>query len=302
MAEFTVVFADLTGSTSIFESLGNVKATQAISSLTRMIGQVCEKHNGRVVKFLGDGVLILFINSHEAIEATSELQQVHNERVQHWPSTYKMQLQIGITRGDVLEQNGDCYGDAVNLASRLSELSGSDQILVSDSVVQHLPAAFINCSRCLGAMIIRGRNESCVVHRVDWKPDVLNEAFTVPASLMSASTTKRESSAAIIKLSWLERAVRLTAIELPILIGRDQDAQLVLHDPRVSRQHAIIEWRADKFYLKDVSSYGTWVMFSNSNSIVALRRQECVLLHDGIISLGAPFEDLRVPTVNFSFN
>ena len=72
-------------------------------------------------------------------------------------------------------------------------------------------------------------------------------------------------------------------------------------DPRVSRKHARIEWRAGKFYLEDVSSYGTWVRFADSTAIVALRRQECVLLLDGEIALGASFEDFTVPTVIFKF-
>ena len=74
-----------------------------------------------------------------------------------------------------------------------------------------------------------------------------------------------------------------------------------MQDPRVSRRHARIEWRAGKFYLEDVSSYGTWVRFSDSAAVVALRRQECVLLQEGEIALGAPFEDFTVPTVSFKF-
>ena len=56
MADVTVVFADLTGSTGIYESLGNAKATRAITGLTEWIGKVCASHEGRVVKYLGDGV------------------------------------------------------------------------------------------------------------------------------------------------------------------------------------------------------------------------------------------------------
>ena len=48
MADVTVVFADLTGSTGLFESLGNTKATRAITSLTQWIGKVCAAHGGRV--------------------------------------------------------------------------------------------------------------------------------------------------------------------------------------------------------------------------------------------------------------
>ena len=300
MAELTVVFADLTGSTGVFEKLGNVKAVQAITRLTQWIGQVCEMHSGHVVKYLGDGVLILFKESRDAVAAASELQKTHYDRIRHWPLPLKMRLQIGMARGDVVEQDGDCYGDAVNVASRLSDLSGSEQILVSESVIQQLPDTFAVRSRCLGPMVIRGRTESCVVHRVEWQDEVLSEVFTMPAGLMSSSLDKHDVNPVFIELSWLDLNARFTAAELPVYLGRDADAQFIVQDPRVSRRHAVIEWRTGKFYLKDISSYGTWVRFSSGESIVPLRRQECVLLLNGEIALGASFEDFTVPTVSFS--
>lgn len=300
MAELTVVFADLTGSTGVFETLGNVKATLAITRLTQWIGRVCESHHGHVVKYLGDGVLILFRQSHEAVKASSELQQLHQDRIRKWPEPLKMRLQIGIARGDVVEQDGDCYGDAVNVASRLSDLSGSEQILVSDAVIQQLPDDFLVRSRCLGAMAIRGRTEPCIVHRIEWQDELLSEIFTVQGGLTS-SFAKCVAQNACIEFSWLDISAKFSSNEFPVFLGRDAGAQFVVQDPRVSRKHVVIEWRAGKFYLEDLSSYGTWVRFADSGAIVALRRQECVLLLDGEMALGASFEDFTVPIVNFKF-
>ena len=302
MAKFTVVFADLTGSTGVFESLGNVKATQAITRLTQWIGQVCKAHGGHVVKYMGDGVLILFQESRNAVEAVTELQQVHQNRIRKWPEPLKMRLQVGMARGEVVEQDGDCYGDAVNVASRLSDLSGPEQILVSDTVIQQLPDNSIVRSRCMGEMPIRGRTESCVVHRIEWQTEVLSEVFTMPASLMPLLMARGMIKPAFIALSWLDMHISFNSTELPVFLGRDTSAQFVVQDPRVSRKHAQIEWRDGKFYLEDISSYGTWVRFADSTISVALRRQECVLLQDGEIALGASFEDFTVPTVSFKFS
>lgn len=301
MAEVTVVFADLTGSTGVFESLGNAKATQAITRLTQWIGRVCDGRGGRVVKSLGDGVLIVFPENSDAIEAATELQRVHRERIRNWPDPLKMRLQVGMARGEIVEQDGDCFGDAVNVASRLSDLSGPDQILATDVVIQQLSSDSLARFPCLGALDIRGRSEACVVHRIEWQNEVLTAFFTVPASLTSSSSAKPAPPSAAIELSWLEVQAGFTSTELPIFLGRDHDAQFVVQDPRVSRRHARIEWRAGKFYLEDVSSYGTWVRFSDGAAVVALRRQECVLLQEGEIALGAPFEDFTVPTVSFKF-
>ena len=135
MAEVTVVFADLTGSTGVFEALGNAKATQAITRLTDWLGKVCTARNGQVVKNLGDGVLMVFAKSTDAVEAVTDIQRAHTERIKTWPDKLKMHLQVGLARGEVIEQAGDYFGDAVNVASRLSDLSGPDQILATYVVI-----------------------------------------------------------------------------------------------------------------------------------------------------------------------
>lgn len=300
MAEVTVVFADLTGSTGVFESMGNTKATQAITRLTQWIGKVCEGHGGHVVKYLGDGVLMVFPQNNEALEAVTELQRVHCERIESWPDPLKMRLQVGMARGEVVQQDSDIFGDAVNLASRLSDLSGSDQILATEVVIEQLAADSPVRFRCLGALDIRGRSETCVVYRVEWQPEMLSEFFTLRAGLTPASDQAAATVKAI-ELSWLDVHTVFLSDDLPIFLGRDGGAHFVVQDPRVSRTHARIEWRAGKFYLEDVSSYGTWVRFSDSAAVVALRRQECVLPLEGEIALGAPFEDFTVPTVGFKF-
>jgi len=302
MAEVTVVFADLTGSTGVFESLGNAKATRAITRLTQWIDKVCVEHRGRVVKNLGDGVLAVFPVNSDALDAVTEMQRVHLERIRTWPAPLKMRLQVGMARGEVVEQDGDCFGDAVNVASRLSDLSGADQILATDTVTNQLPDDSLVRFRSLGAMDLRGRSEACMVHRVEWQNELLSEYFTEPAGLAPSPFTKLVAPPAAIELSWLDVTDAFTPAQLPIFLGRDADAQFVLEDPRVSRKHAKIEWRAGKFYLQDVSSYGTSVRFADSSAVVTLRRQECVLLQEGEIAMGGLFEDFTIPTISFKFS
>ena len=301
MAVFTVVFADLTGSTGVFESLGNAKATQAITRMTEWIGQVCTQQNGLVVKNLGDGVLMVFKDNADAVDAVIEMQRVHTERIKSWPDSMKMRLQVGLARGDVVVQDGDFFGDAVNVAARLSDLSGPDQILGTDVVIDQLPLDTTVRSRCLGVMDIRGRDEACTVHRVEWQNELLTEFFTMPASLTALTFAKPVRQLGEIDLSWLDVQASFSSTDLPIYLGRVADAQFVVTDPRVSRLHAKITWRAGKFYIEDISSFGTWVRFAGAKDVVSLRRNDCVLLVPGELALGGPFEDFTVPTVSFTF-
>lgn len=300
-ASTTVVFADLTGSTGVFEMLGNAKATDTITRLTQWIGQVCEAYGGRVVKTLGDGVLAVFARNGDAVGAVVELQRNHHKRIQTWPPKVRMRLQIGVATGEVVEVAGDCYGDAVNVASRLSDLSGADQIWATDSVVESIsPPAGVRF-RSLGAINIRGKSEARIVYRIDWQEEVMSEFLTVPAELQSLPPAS-DSGFGQIALSWLDVNAAFSATDLPIHLGRVAEAEFVVSDPRVSRLHAKIEWRNGAFVLVDVSSYGTWLRFEGSGTELSLRREECVLHGNGEIALGAPFSDFSVPTVSFSLS
>ena len=297
----TVVFADLTGSTGVFEALGNAKATQAITRLTQWISQVCEAHAGRVVKTLGDGVLAVFVEPADAIAAVVELQRSHFKRISNWPPVLRMKLQVGVACGEVVEVEGDCYGDAVNVASRLSDLSGAEQIWATDSAVKLVtqPPPGVRF-RSLGPINIRGKTESRVVYRIEWQEEVMSEFLTMPAPLNMTQRPADDTQPGRIELSWLDAHAAFGSRDLPIHLGRDEDeADFVINDQRVSRLHAQISWRDGHFVLTDVSSYGTWVRFAGNEAELALRRQECILMGSGEIALGAPFSDFSVPTVNF---
>lgn len=295
----TVVFADLTGSTGVFEALGNEKASRAVTQLTQWISLVCEHHGGRVVKTLGDGVLALFPRPHGAVDAAVQLQRAHRDRVSEWPPQLRMRLQIGMACGEIVEVEGDCYGDAVNVASRLSDLSGAEQIWATDTVVDLIdqPAAGVRF-RSLGAIDIRGKAQSRVVFRIEWQEELHSQLFTAPAALVTADEAASETGSSL-TLRWLDQTASFEARQMPIHLGRVADAEFMVNDQRVSRLHASIEWRRGSFILTDLSSFGTWVRFSGTTTELALRRQECVLVGSGEIALGAAFQDFTVPVVQF---
>ena len=300
MADTTIAFADFTGSTGLYETLGNTKAAETLTRGTQWIGKLCEARGGRVVKYLGDGVLMAFSDNAAAVLAMAEMQRLHHERISGWPERLRTKIKVGIARGPVVLQKEDCFGDAVNLAARLSDLAQGEQILVSSPVIAALQDAGGTRSRNLGLMDIRGKVEPVEVHRVEWDGDAASEFLTVPASLDSllASSARPLGS---ITLACLDVKITFAGLDFPIYVGRENDSHFPVNDQRVSRMHARIDRRGGNLVLEDLSSYGTWVRFAGSDAIVALRRQECVLLVAGEIALGAPFEDFTVPTVSYSF-
>ncbi len=298
MAELTIAFVDLTGSVSVFETLGDDRATKAVTKLTQWIGATGLEHGGRVVKMLGDGVLLSFTNNRQALECMVRIQQEHAKRVALWPDRLKLMMQIGLARGQVVQVDGDCFGDAVNLASRLSDIAGSEQIFATDAVMRNLPTGHTVRSRSLGPMQIKGRTEPCEVFRIEWQPEVLSEHMTLRADL-NARVRTPEMLYGGIELGWLDENVSFNLADLPLTIGRSPDADFVVNDPRVSRFHATIDIRSGNYLLEDTSSYGTWVRFLGAETALALRREECMLHTNGEITMGAPFSDFSAPSVTF---
>lgn len=297
----TVVFTDLTGSTSVFETLGNAKATKAVTQLTRWICDLFESRGGRVVKTLGDGVLAVFPDGPAAIDAVVEMQRSHQKRLIQQPMDEHLPIRVGVATGEVEIVDGDCYGDAVNIASRLSDLSGPHEIWVNSSDLDYANRPNGIRFRLLGPINVRGRTEACTVYQVDWQEDEPSDFLTMQGDLNPLEQAlKGDALGRQIELSWLDQKMTFMSFELPVQIGRIRHCEFVVNDPRVSRTHARIEWRNGSIMLVDVSSYGTWVRFEGGGADVLLRREDCVLHGRGEVALGASFADISVPTVKFS--
>ena len=300
MADATIVFIDIAGSTEIFDWLGNGQATAVITRTTQWIGKLCEAHGGRVIQFLGDGVLVLFVDNAAATEAAVDLQLQHTERQRSLALDCRIKLKVGIARGDVVEQDGHCFGDVVNVASGLSDLAGPEQILASDGVTHQIPSLVLARTRKLGSLGIRGRTEPCVVHQIDWQREDPTSSLVTVQAFLDTSQPPIDGPPVTLSLSWQQTHTTFTAADLPLYLGRVNHAQFVVNVPWVSRLHAKVFMRADQFILEDVSTFGTAVWFEASDTKVALRRQECVLAQEGAIALGATFDEVDVPVVRFT--
>ena len=101
---------------------------------TEVLQPVVAKHRGRVVKLMGDGVLIEFASAVDAVECAVQLQQAMQSANAGVPEEMRIVLRIGINLGDVMVEGGDLYGDGVNVAARLEALAEPGGVLISQTV------------------------------------------------------------------------------------------------------------------------------------------------------------------------
>jgi adenylate cyclase len=292
----SVVFADLVGSTGIFERLGDQTAGRFVTQLTTALAKIFEQHQGRVVKLLGDGLFVVFAGEEPAITACIAIQ----EQLQHKPvrpggTGRPVQMQMGIESGEIVEIEGDCYGDAVNSAARLADLAGAQQILTTQRVRAALPEPMQARLRSLGPMYLRGKSDATEVFRVEWQPE--QEA---DATVMGVSLSSPLGAEAHLEIGIGGQRLQLRPGGEPLTLGRSVTADLPVNDSRVSRLHATLEWRGGHFVLADASSFGTWVYFGSQPEPVVLRRTECYLVGQGQIALGCDRNADNAPIASFS--
>jgi adenylate cyclase len=98
------------------------------------------EHHGRVTKLMGDGALVEFASVVDAVECAAAIQKGVAEHQAGLPEEERIAFRIGINIGDVLIEEGDVYGDGVNVAARLEQLAEPGEICVSRTVYDHAKA------------------------------------------------------------------------------------------------------------------------------------------------------------------
>jgi len=291
----TVLFADLRGSTGLFETLGNAEAATVVTQSVALMGQVVVTCGGVVVKTLGDGLMAVFEEPQQGIDAADEMQESLERIVARRRSGGRrpaLKLQVALAHGEVVEVGGDCFGDAVNVAARLIDRAGDNEVLATQQVLDGLGQEHRGRFRSLSKLQLRGRQESVQVHRLEAR-----RFGETAATMFEGSIPLTEVDS--IRLVWLEADRVFEGPDLPAVLGRSSQATFCVDDTRVSRSHARVEWHGGTFQVSDLSYNGTFVRFAGSGEVVALRRGSCTLHGAGVICLGASPADTTAPTVHF---
>lgn len=294
--ERTVLFADLRGSTRLFESLGNAPAAALVAGqVARLVG-VVQAQGGRVVKTLGDGLLAVFDAPDRALAAAQAL------RADASGAGSAGALQVAIGHGELAELGGDCYGDAVNVTARLLAHAGDGEILLTAAAAAALPAEARPALESLGRLQLRGRQAPVEVLR-------LAEAEPGgPATALFAPSRPPPGRRAMLSLRLrqpppgAEASRRFLAGDRPLTLGRQPGLGWVLPAGRVSRVHARLDWNGTAFELLDLSRNGSLLRLegvAGPGPWWPLHRQSGALQGRGQIVLGGPPEAPDTATLDF---
>ena len=160
-----VMFTDLVGYTALTQR-NEALAMQLLEEHRRLVRPFFPRHNGREIKTIGDAFLVEFASALEATRCAFDIQQSLNELNSGRPQDRSVMLRIGIHLGDVIHDENDVYGDAVNIASRIEPLAPPGGICVSEQVYAQIKNKFEFPLLTLGERSLKNVSEPVEVYRV----------------------------------------------------------------------------------------------------------------------------------------
>jgi class 3 adenylate cyclase len=287
--EMAVLFADIAGSTKLYDTLGDAQAKTLIDECIGIIRGVVARYAGRVIKTIGDEVMCVLPDADSGHLAATDMQL----RIAALPvvSNVKRAIRVGFHVGPVIEESSDVYGDTVNMAARMAGLAKGMQIITTLVTVERLSPALRSSTRQIGALSVKGKGDDIEVCEVIWQG---GDDLTMATSSIKALTIQIE-----LRVTHGVRELVLDQANTTILLGRDAACQVVVADRMASRVHARIERRRDKFFLVDQSTNGTFVTFAGEAEIT-LRREEVMLRGQGRIAFGHSIGESSKETVDFA--
>lgn len=285
--ELTVMFADIVGSTRLYDRLGDIEARFVISQSLEVASDLVSKHNGRIIKSTGDDVMCVFDDPNDALHAACSIQDNFLDKMVF--DEVVISFHIGVHSGKGIVTDKDIYGDTVNIAARLTDAAKSGQVLASEYTVQLLGNDLKNMARRYDTVKVKGKSEKVEMYDFVWN-------------------TSGEETGLIEFLGWegtssLHLTVQQQELLVPpesnsVFIGRDQNVGLKVIGKMVSRKHAVIDYRHGKFVLRDQSTNGTYVKIGDGEEVF-IKNEEFPLSANGIISLGKTIDDK--PGLNIEF-
>ncbi len=268
-----ILFADLGGSTRLYDTLGDAPAQRITARCLERIAAVVERHRGRVIKTIGDEVMATFDDAGDA--ALAALAIVATIRIAADLHEGRLGIHVGFHVGPVIREHGDVFGDAVNVAARMVALAVDGEVLTTRAGAQALPADLARRARSLDRRAVDGKREEFEVFQlVEESPD----RTTVTSVPLHQTGGPGRLVLECEGWRWV-----VDESHPALTIGRSPENDVRLSNPEMSRRHSRIRLRHGKFVLIDESSNGTLVRHPDGKT-VRIHREDLILPASG--SLG----------------
>lgn len=308
-----LLLALIQGADRLEAKLGKAEASYAVERCLNRMSRCAEAHARDALESRQDTLLARFEDAEAALMAAREMR----ERVSALPpvSGIKLGLRVGLV---LMSEHAGVLEDARQGARLLAQAAEADAISVSGAFGEALPAL---ARRLLDGFVEEAAPAAPAPAQAVEAPSALESHGTgevltrpvpmqlyqpeVPIQQVRPMQSEQPAAAVSVELAHQLRVSHrgkswvIDASHPALLFGRETANDIVVHDPRVSRQHARIEWRNGLFYLIDSSTNGTYLL-DDQNPERCIKQNEHVLGEKGHIGCGFSVADNMSEAVAFA--
>lgn len=288
--ERAILLADVSGSTRLYREHGDEQASLLVHDCVAGMQAIAERHGGEYVRSKGDDVLCLFEDPNAAVEAGRDIIKLGVDGA--------VSLHAGLHWGVVVQRGAELFGDAVNIAARLSSQAKDNELMVSRTVLDKAQNVDASDMRSMGEVTFRGFDMPIGTYALLAEASRGKDEATLFGSQPTMFNVQMAARAAAtnVRLIW-SGGTRQVTEGGQVRIGRSAQCELVLPEAWVSRVHAALSVRGGVVELQDSSSAGTTLSLGDAAPFF-VRRQTVALSGQGTIELGNG-TDPAAPRIRF---
>jgi adenylate cyclase len=279
--ELAIVFADVVGSTQLYESLGDDGARETVQRCVECMKEATEEFRGEVIKTIGDEVMSTFASADDAVNAASQMQQRISGGDFTGREDVRVSIRIGAHFGHVAVEKNDIFGVAVNIANRMTSQAKAGQIVTTSSTVEMLNEDWQSVARQIGVATLRGQMDEVALYEVLWQPE---DATNMLPKLDLRDAEPDRPSKLVLRFQGQE-VVLDPEQKRSVTLGRGDDNDVTIKGNLISRVHARIELNKSRYVIIDESTNGTFVQRDDGEEVY-VRRDTAHLSGTGLIGLG----------------
>lgn len=288
---YAIMFADVAGSTSLYDALGNTEADRQIRYCIDMLTSITSKHRGTLIKTIGDEIMARFDSANDAIDAAIDMQNTISG-----DDSNALKIRVGVEFGAAILREGDLFGDAVNVAARMAAVAKARQIITTEHCVDQLSDDRKIIARHFDQARVKGKEEELHIFQINWEEEGKVTKFATSNEMRKIS---KSMLALVLKYGDTEKLVTDQEMTSAFSIGRDASCDVSIDTDYASRSHVDIKFNRGKFVVSDHSTNGTYVRFKGQDDLF-IRREELPLMGEGYISLGEAVREDNPAIIRFS--
>ena len=216
--ELAILFADVVGSTRIYEVMGDLRARDMVLTCVEIMRAATEQNHGTVIKTIGDEIMATFPTANDALNAASRMQhdiRIHQElKVEGQP----IAIRIGGHFGPVVLENRDIFSAAVHTANRMTSQAKAGQIMITSAMVERLAPEWQSAVRQIDVATLKGKTSEDELFEVLWQKE--DATSMLPAIALGNAASREKQRVRRLRVRFQGEEIVVDDSRTNIAIGR----------------------------------------------------------------------------------